>query len=170
MGLTLLLSLAGCTGQFDGTYLVFYTLTENSVDPDDDDIGVEDRTTIALYTTAEGTLVMSGVGALLTGTREGKEFTLSSEAGTNAAPAQENCDTDLSKDTSTYKGTFTGDGGFEGKLSIVSQRLRKACDGADDIDETDTWVYDMDGLRIDIDSNKHLGDDANWGYFPSSVY
>ena len=172
MGISLMLGLMGCFGtQYDGTYVIFYKLTENTAYPDDDDIGVERRGMITLYSTAEGTLVMGGAGALLTGTRDGKEFTLSDESGTNAAPAQEGCDTDLSKTTTTYKGTFTDDGGFEGKLTTDAQRLRQSCGSADDIDELESYAWDLDGMRIDVDSNRHLGDDANWGYFPSaSVY
>jgi hypothetical protein len=170
MGLSLLMSLLGCTSACDGTYVIFYKMTENSVDPDDNDIGVEDRAMVTIYHTSEGTMVMGGVGALLAGTREGKEFTLTYEAGSNDAPAQDDCDTDLSKATQTYKGTFTGDGGFEGKLTSEQQILRKAC-GGDDIDELYTMVWQMDGIRVDVDSNRHIGDDANWGYFPSaSVY
>ncbi len=162
--LSILLSLTGCTGAYDGTYLIFYALSENSVDPEDPAIGVEDRGTVAIYHTKEGSFAIDGLGALLAGTREGKEFTASYENGMDYAPAYDDCDTSLYKTTLTMTGTFTEGGVFEAKLTEEDQSLVKSC-GAD-VDEIETYAWTLQGMRVDVDSNQHLGDDANWGSTP----
>lgn len=153
----------------DGTYIIFYTLTKNTANPDSTDIGVEDRSLGTVATTSQGTLVMDWGGSLMTGERgASKSFSVGQENGTDTSG--EDCTTKVDKNSLTCDGLFTKDGGITATVQLVDKLTIVDCDGWDDTDETFEYEWELTGVMINANDGSHLGDDANWGYTPTPVY
>ena len=163
-------ALTGCVnGKYDGTYILFSTLTKNTANPDDDDIGKEERSLGTIASTSEGTLVMDWGGILMVGEMgEKKSFSVQRESGTDSSG--EGCATKVDKTTITCDGLFTKDGGVTATLAMIDKLTIQDCDGWDDTDETFEYEWDLTAVQINANDGSHLGDDANWGYAPTPVY
>ncbi|HJN73732.1 MAG TPA: hypothetical protein QGF58_07355 [Myxococcota bacterium] len=160
----------GCTvTKYDGTYIIFHTLTKNTVDPDDTDIGKEERGLATIATTTEGTLVMDWGGVVMVGEMgDKKAFSVEREVGLDTS--DEDCATRVDKQTISADGLFTKDGGVTATIDDLAKYTVKDCDPQDDVDETWEYSWDLTGVQINANDGNHLGDDANWGYAPNPVY
>jgi len=160
----------GCTvTAYDGTYLVFSTMVTNTANPDDPNIGKEERTLGTVATTKEGTLVMNWDGVLMIGEMgDKKSFSVGRESGTDYSG--EGCSVRVSKEDIECDGLFTKDGGITADVKYTDKLTINGCDGWDDTDETYEWKWELTGVQINANDGSHLGDDANWGYTPTPVY
>lgn len=168
LGLVLSLgALSGCAGAQDGSWLLFYALTSNSADPDDEYVGVEYRMLADLYRTNEQHFFSMG-GQVLPGTVEGDHFDMGTSSGVDAS--SEDCGTYEMLSVFSFVGDFTSDGGLTGEIEVREALTIANCDPIPDSVEVTTLMYTADGVHLDSQSDGHAGDNVNWGYIPNAIY
>jgi len=160
-------ALSGCTGVHDGSWLIFYSMTENSHEPDYEYIGVEFRMLANLYRTNEQHFFEMS-GQVLPGTVEGDHFDVGTSRGMDAS--SDDCGTYEMLTTTSFVGDFTSDGGLTGEIEVRETLNIADCDPIPDNTETMTLKYAADGVHLDSRADDHAPDSANWGYIPGSVY
>ncbi len=154
--------LAGCSGRYDGSWLVFYSLASDSENPENPQIGVEYRTLANLYRTQDE-IVFDFAGTLLTGTRDGSDFTASYEQGVQYLDMD--CDTYQESSSVEIEGTFTDDLGFDATLTQTYTEVIQGCSWTDDESTQQVKVYDLTGMMLDAAPGAHGSASMAWGYF-----
>ena len=169
--LLLLLSLlalgtTGCVSKYDGSWLIFYTLAEDTQDPENNWIGVEQRMMGDFYRTKD-TYVLSLGGIVLTGPKDGDNLDLATSVGMDNSG--DDCSTYSIDTEQLFGGQFTDDMGLTGDLEVRQSLRIENCPPQSDTNLVESMKWDIEGVQLNSHSGKHA-DSANWGYIPNSIY
>ena len=155
--------LSGCAAKSDGSWVIFYSLKSETPAPEEPNpyIGYERQMMGNLYRTGEETILDIGE-ILLVGTSDKEGFSLSSSNGTQVTGSD--CELYSESEDVEAEGTWTEDLGFEGEIRVSSSTKISGCEPAgDDMDETETQVYSMTGIKLDPNDGV---EPMHWGYAP----
>lgn len=146
--------LTGCSDAYDATWLVTATYSDDSCNPDSDQIGTEQQVYINTFTTAAGTFGTSIGDVVLTGERVGPDFDLSWEYGYSTSSSE--CDTIQAVTQYGMDGSFSSDGGMEGDLNLLEGELMADCEDSDMEDEVVCETqWSLEGIRLNADHQQH---------------
>ncbi len=163
----LCLVLAGCPDKYDGTYLLSYTLTEDTANPDNSWIGVEQRTLGSLYRTGDA-VVLKLDNALLTGNRVGDSLELGSTMG--MVSNDDECVLYELLAEQVFEGRISSDLALDGVWTVRDTVRIQDCPPMDDQAESEHRKYDVVGMKLNAVPGQHAGEDSNWGYVPFGIY
>lgn len=159
------LALVGCKGsKYDGVYRVIYEFKDGTASWDasfPDEHVFEDLVTV--YSTSQGTIVISASQALMNGTREGPSFEAMAEYGYTS----DICSTYAYQQLWEVEGDFTSDLGIEATATYTERQAQAGCDGLPDADASYEIEYDISGIQLRSHSGRFPGENSNWGYVPS---
>ena len=162
-----LLPLTGCVSRYDGSWLLIFTMVEDSENDDNPYIGVEQQVMTSIYHTNQQAVV-NMANMTLIGTQQGGQLDVANtwEADYNG----ENCDTFRQTRNQTLTATFSNDLGVEGESEMSEGQTVSGCPPMDDTDEMHKFVYEVTGSMLNAGNEKHASEDANWGYIPGGIY